>query len=365
MIRLEQLNDTIMNKYNQEYQKIINIFLEKGEMQSSEVHQELIKKGDTSLVTVKRILSKMTDEGILIIIGSGRSTSYEISLVGRIFADIDIKKFSSTDPDKRYGLNTFNFDILSAIPSDIFTDDEINKLNVATVEYGKKIKDLPPEIEKKELERLVIELSWKSSKIEGNTYSLLDTEKLILENKEAVGHSREEAQMILNHKDAFNYIRENTAQFKNLTRKNLEELHAIIVKDLNVKLGLRLKPVGITGSIYHPLDNVHQITDAVEQLSATISRMNTPYAKAMIALLGISYIQPFNDGNKRTSRLMANALLLAHDCSALSYRSVDEDDYRSAILAFYELNSIMPLKQIFINQYLFAANNYAVNGLNI
>jgi Uncharacterized conserved protein len=348
-----------MNKYSQEYQKIINIFLENGKMQSSDVYQKMIKNKETSLVTIKRNLSKMADEGILIISGSGRSTSYDLSLIGRIFAEVDIKRFGATEPDKRHGLSGFNFDILPAMPFDIFTDDETEMLDKATAEYRKKIKDLPQEIEKKELERLVIELSWKSSKIEGNTYSLLDTEKLILENKEAAGHSREEAQMILNHKDAFNYLRKNAAQFKTITRKNLEELHAIIVKDLNVELGLRFKPVGITGSIYHPLDNVHQIVEAVEQLSSTVSRIKQPYAKALLALIGISYIQPFNDGNKRTSRLMANALLLSHNCSPLSYRSVDEDEYRSAVLAFYELNSIMPLKQIFISQYIFAANNYA------
>ena len=80
----------------------------------------------------------------------------------------------------------------------------------------------------------------------------------------------------------------------------------------------------------------------------------------MIALLGISYIQPFEDGNKRTSRLMANAILLAHGCAPLSYRSVDEGEYRDAIFAFYELNSIIPFKKIFIGQYDFAAKNYAV-----
>lgn len=360
MIRLECLNDTIMFKINREYQKIINIFLEKGKMRSSDVYQEVIKTGDASLVTIKRGLSKMAEKGILTVIGSGRSTSYDLSLVGRIFADIDMKKFETTEPDKRHGLNSYNFDFLPAIPPDIFSREEMETLSDATAKYQKKTDNLPPDIEKKELERLVIELSWKSSKIEGNTYSLLDTEKLILENKEAAGHSREEAQMILNHKEAFYYVRKNTAQFKTVTRKNLEELHAIIVKDLNVEFGLRSKPVGITGSIYHPLDNVHQITDAVEQLSATVSKMESPYSKALMALLGISYIQPFNDGNKRTSRLMANALLLAHDCSPLSYRSVDEDDYRSAILAFYEFNSIVPLKKIFINQYLFAADNYSV-----
>jgi prophage maintenance system killer protein len=88
--------------------------------------------------------------------------------------------------------------------------------------------------------------------------------------------------------------------------------------------------------------------------------MRTPYDKAIAALAGISYIQPFEDGNKRTSRLMANALLLAHGYAPLSYRSLEEKDYRDAILIFYELNSIVALKHIFISQYDFAARNYTV-----
>lgn len=253
-----------------------------------------------------------------------------------------------------------NFDLLSAMPPDIFIEDELKTLKNATAEYGKRTKDLSSTIQKKELERLVIELSWKSSKIEGNTYTLLDTEKLILENKEAPGHSKKEAQMILNHKDAFNYIRQNTEQFKTVTRKNLEELHAILVKNLSTGKGLRKTPVGITGSKYLPLDNIHQITEAVDALSSAVSRMSTPYAKALVALLGVGYIQPFEDGNKRTARLMANGLLLSYSLTPLSYRSVDEEDFRSAIFVFYELNSILPMKKIFIGQYDFAARNYAV-----
>jgi Fic family protein/DNA-binding PadR family transcriptional regulator len=350
-----------MNKINKEYQKIINIFLEEEKMQSSDIHRKMLELGEeASLVTIKRLLSKMADEGIISVTGSGRSTSYSISSVGRIFADVDAKKFIAIDPDKRRGLTGFNFDLLPAMPPDIFTEDEIRTLDAATAEYGKNIENLPLEIEKKELERLVIELSWKSSKIEGNTYTLLDTEKLILENKEASGHSKDEAQMILNHKEAFCYIRENSEKFKTITRHNLEELHSILVKNMDIDLGLRSKPVGVTGSAYHPLDNIHQVAEAVEKLAAAVSRANNPYSKALIALLGVAYIQPFNDGNKRTSRLMANALLLAHGCSPLSYRSVDEEDYRSALLVFYELNSLEPFKRIFIDQYKFAVENYAV-----
>lgn len=350
-------------KLTQKQQKILAIFLQKGTAQSSEVHAEIVASGEsTSLVTIKRALSELVGIGVLTAIGSGRSSGYSISAVGRIFAEIDAHVYCSTEPDKRYGLNRYNFDLLDAWPSDFFTDGELKILDDATVAYKIRTEHLPSAIQKKELERLIIELSWKSSKIEGNTYTLLDTEKLILENKEALGHDRKEAQMILNHKDAFNYIRANTAQFKTITRKNLEELHSILVKDLSVGLGLREKLVGVVGSLYRPLDTIYQISEAVDVLDAVVSRATTPYAKALVALLGIGYIQPFEDGNKRTSRLMANALLLAHGHAPLSYRSVDEDEYREAMLVFYELNSAMPFKKIFIGQYDFAAQNYAVTS---
>jgi len=189
---------------------------------------------------------------------------------------------------------------------------------------------------------------------------LLDTEKLISKGIEAPGHDKLEAKMILNHKEAFKFIRENEAIFKELDLSKIEEVHKILIKDLNVNFGLRQKAVGVTGSIYRLLDNIHQIKEAIDNLCKVINKMDSPYAKSMIVLLGLSYIQPFEDGNKRNSRLMANAILLAHDHSPLSYRSVDENEYREAVLVFYELNSIIPFKKIFIEQYVFATNNYSV-----
>lgn len=350
-----------MVKISQKQQKIILIFLENGTLSSSDLHAELSKIGeDISLVTVKRALSLLVKQKILSISGSGRTTRYDITITGRIFADIDAKKYCAVDPDKRYGMSRFNFQLFQELPEEIFTDTELETLHGATMEYERRTADVPISIQKKEMERLIIELSWKSSKIEGNTYTLLDTEKLILDHKEAAGHDRKEATMILNHKDAFNFIHDNKAQFQSLNHANLGKLHAIMVKDLNVGLGFRGKPVGVVGSKYQPLDNIYQIEEAIEALSLAVLKVSSPYTKAMIALLGISYIQPFEDGNKRTSRLMANALLLAHGLAPLSYRSVDENEYREAILVFYELNSLVPFKNIFVGQYDFAAKNYAV-----
>jgi len=359
MIRLKYYIDTNMIDLSPKEKKIIDIFLKNKEFQSSYVHEELLRVGEElSLITVKRALSYLVKSGFLISKGSGRSVSYELTVMGRVFAEIDARQYVSIEPDKRYGLSGYNFDLLSQFPKEIFSLGELDELDRATSEYKKKAQDMSPTIQKKELERLIIELSWKSSKIEGNTYTLLDTENLLLRNIPAVGKTEEEAQMIINHKDAFNFVHENKNFFKIITREKLEELHRLLVKDMHVGTGLRKSPVGISGSTYKPLDNVYQIKEALDALSEAVNRMQTPYAKSCLVLLGISYIQPFEDGNKRTSRLAAGAMLMSHGCAPLSYRSVDEEEYREATLVFYELNSMVPFKKIFVEQYNFSAKNY-------
>lgn len=342
-------------------QKILKILLEHKEVSSSDIHQRLFEIGEEfSLVTIKRAISDMAARGLLIVTGAGRSSAYTISVAGRVFLDTDATLYGTVDPDRRPGLRGYNFDLFPNMPSVLFEKEEYEVLREATQVYKKRTENVSPTIQKRELERLVIELSWKSSRIEGNTYTLLDTEKLILENKEAAGHSHDEAQMILNHKDAFYFIREHAKSFAVVTRAYIEQLHAIIVKDLGVNTGLRKHVVGIIGSTYLPLDNQHQITEGLDALIAAIHRADSPYEKAMLALLGISYLQPFEDGNKRTARLLGNAILFAHGLAPLSYRSVDEGEYRDATLVFYEINSVIPFKKIFVNQYDFAAKNYAV-----
>lgn len=349
-----------MIKLSQPHNEIIRILFKKGALQSSAIHEVLSKNGSSmSFVTTKRALSAMAKEGLIFSLGAGRSVRYDLAVPGRVFFDVDAKEYCGVEPDKRYGASAYNFDLFPHFPPEIFDAAELKSLEDATADYRNRIQGVSPALQKKELERLVIELSWKSSKIEGNTYTLLDTEKLIKDKKEAKGHSKEEAQMIVNHKDAFYFVRENAPLFRTLTGKNLERLHAVLVNGMGIGTGFRKGLAGVTGSKYRPLDNRYQIREAVDALAGAVGRVETPYSKALVALLGVSYIQPFEDGNKRTSRLMANAILLAHRCAPLSYRSVEESEYREATLAFYELNSIIPFKKIFIGQYEFAAKNYA------
>ncbi|MEK7591780.1 MAG: Fic family protein, partial [Patescibacteria group bacterium] len=213
-------------------------------------------------------------------------------------------------------------------------------------------------IAKKELERFIIELAWKSSRIEGNTYSLLETETLIKTRREAAGHTKEEAIMILNHKSAFDTIMANRDTFKIVNLSDITQLHAILTKDMDVSPGIRKHPVGITGSLFRPLDNEWQICEALEKLIDIVNSTTYPLEKALIIIAVVAYIQAFTDGNKRTSRMLANAVLMAYDYYPISYRVVDENEYKQAMIHFYEQNSLYDIKKILIAQYEFAIDTY-------
>lgn len=204
----------------------------------------------------------------------------------------------------------------------------------------------------------MIGLSWKSSQIEGNTYSLLETERLFKEKQEANNKTKEEAIMLLNHKDAITYLLDNKGIAQTIDIRLLEEIHSLLTKDLKVSRNIRARAVGITGIAYKPLDSDHQIRENLEMMCELINAKDNGFEKALLAVVLISYIQPFEDGNKRTGRMLSNALLIAFDACPLSYRSVDSLDYKKAMLLFYEQNNISAFKQLFIEQNEFAVNNY-------
>ena len=290
--------------------------------------------------------------------GSARSIKYLPANNNELLIRYDVENyFKENFDDRKIKYPQFNFDIYNNLKN-LFSDDEIKKIENINKIYTNKVNALSDTILKKEYERLLIELSWKSSQIEGNTYSLLDTETLIKENIEANGHKKEEAIMILNHKKALEFIFESKNYFKIITLKKLEELHALLTNDLGVDKGLRKSPVGIVGTNYKPLSNQLQIKDAVEKMITTINTTKNVIEKALITVLMISYIQPFEDGNKRTGRILANAILFAHDYCPLSYRSVRESEYKKAVILFYENNSIDYFKELFVEQFKFAVEKY-------
>jgi Fic family protein len=234
---------------------------------------------------------------------------------------------------------------------------------MSALEHGQKVfsqhlEEMSETEYRKEMERLGIDLSWKSSQIEGNTYSLLETERLLKEKQTANGKTKEEAIMLLNHKDALDFILDVPDYLKEISVARIEEIHALLTKELGLERNIRYRRVGITGTNYTPLDNEFQIREALEDTCRLINGKNNVFEKALLALVLLSYIQAFTDGNKRTARITSNGILIAFGYCPISFRTVDSIDYKKAMLMFYEQNNIAAFKKIFIDQFLFAVKTY-------
>jgi Fic family protein len=320
----------------------------------------ILKKNlDLSQATLNRELKILLEHNWIIKSGNGRSTAYKTSSKYKYLRPVDLEHYYQKDLDHRQVQETFNFEIFDRLAAiDLFTTDEILTLNKAQSVYLNKIQQASPTILQKEWERFTIELSWKSAQIEGNTYDLLETEALFKYQEKAPKKSDQEASMLLNHKKALGYLKKNHADFFELSTPLIEYLHRLLIQNLGVSFNVRNAVVGITGSRYRPLDNAFQIREALDNLCQIINQKNNIFEKSLLTVLGISYLQPFEDGNKRTARILANALLMAQNSCPLSYRSVSATEYKKALLVFYETNNLSAFKDIFIQQYVFASKNY-------
>lgn len=339
-------------------QQIIDIVKEKRECSSKEIFESV--PISISYATLKRILSQLKSENYLTTIGKGKGTKYLVSDVFELIQPIDIDQYYQNEIDDRQIKETFNFNIITDVlnKNSVFTENELTKLTQLQIEYKSNIAELSEREYNNELERLAIDLSWKSSQIEGNTYSLLETERLLKDKHTAAGKTKEEAIMLLNHKDALDFIIQNEDYLIPLTVSKIEDIHNLLTKELAVERNLRKRRVGISGTNYKPLDNEFQILEALKNTCDVINKKEIVFEKALLALILISYIQPFMDGNKRTARIVSNAILMNYNYCPLSFRTVDSIDYKKAMLLFYEQNNISNFKEIFINQFEFAVKTY-------
>ncbi len=241
---------------------------------------------------------------------------------------------------------------------ELFSKEETEKLNYYRERFATRIKSMNDNEFRNEYERLAIDLSWKSSQIEGNTYSLLETELLLKEQRTAKGKTRAEATMLLNHKTALDFLLQHPDFVEPLKLSSIEDVHSLLVKDLDIDRNIRKRGVGITGTNYRPIDNHFQIREALEKMCAVINSRQSVVEKALLTLVLISYIQPFNDGNKRTARIVSNGILMHQGYCPLSFRTVDPEEYKLAMLVFYEQNNISVFKKIFLEQVEFANETY-------
>jgi Fic family protein len=348
-------------KLNNRQQAIIDFARTKKSFQTKDVLEAVGKEFGVERLTIVRDLTKLEKENILEKSGAGRSVRYSLTKKYRITETIPVEDYFAVRFQSRDLIPFFNPDVFRILSEGVFLPEEIRYLTKENQKYIKKRETLTkesPAILRREWERLIIELSWKSSEIEGNTYTLLETEALIKENEFAKGKDKAEAQMILNHKEALDFILQNPEYFSVYNEQKVKKMHELLVQEIDIRADFRNHPVGIGGTLYRPLGKEKDIAKAMKELTELVSKQKNPFEKAFLSLIMLSYIQAFEDGNKRTARIVSNALLYANNCAMLSYRDVRVSEYKKAALLFYEQNNVNYFKQIFMEQFIFAVKNY-------
>lgn len=200
---------------------------------------------------------------------------------------------------------------------------------------------------RKVLEQLLIDLSWSSSRLEGNRYSLLDTEELF---RSGAAATDSDAVMLLNHKAAIEFL-VDAVPVQGLSTGLVRNLHAVLMQDLLVDVAslgsIRQKVVNISGTVYVPTQAPALLQEMLERIVATAQLIKDPVEAAFFLWVNLAYLQPFEDGNKRVSRLAANVPLMLYNQAPLSFLDVDRNDYALAMMGVYEFCDVAMAVDLF------------------
>ncbi|MBW1773313.1 MAG: Fic family protein [Deltaproteobacteria bacterium] len=310
---------------------------------------------EVSETTVWRALKRLVDEGKLEVSGKGPATGYSLAGAAVVRAHLQ-------QPYNRRRPSSYKKEFLDRyIPNKTFYLAEADRQRL--LEAGTPTASPLPAgtYARRILERLLVDLSWASSRMEGNTYNLLETERLIRFGQEASGKDRKEAVMILNHKEAIQYVVEHLAAIT-ISRPDLFNIHALLADGLladPVMAGrLRRMPVGITHSSFRPLGDQFAIEEEFDILVEKAAAINDPFEQSFFLLVHIPYLQAFDDINKRTSRIASNIPLLKADLAPMSFLTMDDSAYIDGLIGTYELNNVSLLREVYIDAYMTSAENY-------
>ena len=333
--------------------------------------EELIRlfKGEVSRRTLQRRLSALVQAGRLISEGAGPSTVYFLPKRGDLKeryiplspSGAEVRELVRRPQTERTPVS-YNREFL-----DQYRPNESRYLTADTIAHLARI-GATADLEQTAgtyarhiLNRLLVDLSWASSRLEGNTYSLLDTERLIQFGEAAEGKDAIETQMILNHKAAIEFIVDQADELA-FDRQTVLNLHALLSDNLlpDPTAGGRLRriAVGIHDSVYHPLELPPLIEEYFQQVVDTGAAIHNPFEQAFFAMVHLPYLQPFEDVNKRVSRLAANIPLIRENLSPLSFMDVPERAYVEGLLGVYELNRVELLRDVFVWAYERSAKRY-------
>lgn len=220
---------------------------------------------------------------------------------------------------------------------------------------------------RKVYDRLLIDLTYNSSRLEGNTYSLLETERLILEGASADGKMNMEKVMILNHKDAIRHIID-TAEKIQIDQNEICTIHYLLADGLvESKYAGKLRDHGVRigGSTYTPYEDNFRLEPQLTKLCLLANAIEDPFEQSFFLLVHISYLQAFIDVNKRTARISANIPLIKNNFVPLSFNDIDKDDYNSSMICVYELNQTLPLAELYYYSYFRSCQKYDATVISV
>jgi Fic family protein len=321
-------------------------------MSTARVTEEMARIGfDLSEDTVQRDIKALAAAGLIESEGAGPSRRHALTTLGRLYitrSPVDIDGYLKDELRQPVHYLIDAPEAIAAYVSEgLFGDDE----KAVVVKYQQFLTSLDSTLLARWRQKWLIEFAWKSSSIEGNTYSELETETLLLDKVEAAGKSHQEALMIVNHQKAYDFILGNKTDFKVISTSRILKLHELLVEGLDVSFGLRTAAVRISGSKYIPLSHSQQLDENLGRVITGINSIKDPLGKALAAILLISYLQPFADGNKRTARVLANAILENYNYPPITLASIEPTRYRRACIAFYEMTDIHPMMSIISDSY--------------
>lgn len=333
--------------------------------------------------TLQRRLARLVDEGRLRISGSGPSVRYRTLAGYKSTAPVPLLIREATDFDTLMSVSAaaaevqayvqqplqarrkvgYNMDFLMDYqPNRTFYLDQPTRSRL--LELGRPATDnqIAGTYAKQLYQRLLIDLSWNSSRLEGNTYSLLETDRLLQAGQPAEDRSVRETQMILNHKEAIDLLVEASDEIA-FNRYTICNLHALLAEnllpDLNACGRLREIPVGIGGSVYTPMDNPVGLSGAFQSLLDKAEQISDPFEQSFFCMVHLPYLQPFEDVNKRVSRLAANIPFVRLNLCPLSFVDVTERSYIDGLLGVYELNRFDLLRDLFVWAYERSCRRYS------
>ena len=328
--------------------------------------------------TLQRYLSKLVKDGFLLANGDARGRKYylrpkELSVTPRSFEneakDLDIPLSSKaqdienrvTQPIQKRTHVGYNREFLDGYhPNTTYYLDQKTRNKLQKIGDSGEENQPAGTYARHIFNRLLIDLSWNSSRLEGNTYSLLETERLLNCNDPSEGKDLKETQMILNHKEAIEFLIDPSVKIDRFTILNLHALLSNnLLRDPSACGQLRSIPVGISSTVFIPLAIPQIIDECFDQIIHTAHAIQDPFEQAFFMMVHLPYLQPFEDVNKRVSRLSANIPLIQKNLCPLSFVDVPEDLYISGLLGVYELNQVGLLRDIFVWAYERSCSLYA------